>query len=133
MATVGSSTAAATNRMTTIFFETLHLSKDHASSHLRQCPKDNPTVLNTPFNKFIVNSNRNIGEEGTPLFFSSTRSTTECLGMIWAISRSTLGLHCLFEASLANARLKNQLQNSSIGRLLNLIDPPDCRFFECSR
>ncbi len=30
MATVGSSTAAATNRMRTIFFETLHLPKEHA-------------------------------------------------------------------------------------------------------
>jgi hypothetical protein len=37
--------------MPTIFFETLHLPKDHASCHLHYCPKDNPTVLNTPFKK----------------------------------------------------------------------------------
>jgi predicted RNA binding protein YcfA (HicA-like mRNA interferase family) len=50
MATVGSNTAAAINRMRTIFFETLHPQGSHTKKQYKH-PKDNPTVLNIPFKR----------------------------------------------------------------------------------
>jgi len=55
MATVGSRTAAAINRMRTIFFETLHLPKYPRVKDQPLHPRDNPTVLNMPFKEIYRN------------------------------------------------------------------------------